>query len=897
MLSLAGEMTRVAEQTQSTSTTDETPERAAEGPIGSAQALLELQATAGNRAVTQLIAARRAALGVARDPPTGTLDPPQEKKPVLTGHAGGPTSQKEFSFKRKIPPNKSISFKITFARTKDTKVLKGKAEKGRWDGSASVWEMKDVREKVGKDVAQKIQASLVQGEGTVDLIPGLIFKVNAKLLEYQLDRVTTESELNFLTVSGSFEGNITEWANLAAGVPEEDRSKVKITVAGEYKWTPRKGDLARLKEIWKQNDLIRREAKAVAENAKKLKAVEQQRKALEKQAKEARKHADELRRKLNKAKRKNLKKRYQQQLKRAEKKLADLAEKQGRLKRTGQELAEKIVKSEKAMREAGEAAAKAGAEMKGRLGKAIGKAIAKKTGKVVARFLLKAIPIINVLSTIYDLYELGRELDKFLRGGKWDPFGGGEDSGGENVEGGVEGGKGTEPPVDGGSGAEGGTSPDAGTGEDGGGTTEGGAPDGGTTEGGAPDGGTGEGGTGKVPAPDAGDGQPDAGPADGGTGAIEGVPDAGADTSTTTPPAEPPVTLHEQARSVYEIVKGQDVKLDPEHARQLDSIVPKELTPAQLTELAKRIEQIKGEGIEDPYEIIGRLHEEIERVVNGEPAVETTIDGERREDLSTPATPPVVPAEPAETSPDGGAIPKDKGQKPKTKQKPAKTKKKSAAEPVPKSLMPSIGPGFFTWNDDLKEWVMSDEQREELLGTNFNIGGGLLVMVTDVHITHQKTAEFTLGSVTYDLMVFDIPEKPGKSYPWKIGDTESFTERVAMDLKSGNISEISEEAGGQQAFEDALSFAGGTFSLKRKGTTVKWPGATLRIDDLADTGTLIGSPKDNDIYAVRLLVTPTSVTDASAGVVTTDGPVRFKEGQQVTIRLEVSIAKQPAAAP
>jgi hypothetical protein len=353
------------------------------------------------------------------------------------------------------------------------------------------------------------------------------------------------------------------------------------------------------------------------------------------------------------------------------------------------------------------------------------------------------------------------------------------------------------------------------------------------------------------------------------------------------------VTLHEQAKSVYEMVKGKQVKLDPEHARQLDSIVPKDLTPAQLAELEKRIEKLKGEGIEDPYEIIGRIHEEIERVVKGEPAVEVTVDGERRADLSTPATPPVVPTEPAEASPDG-AVPDAKKKKPKakTKQKPAKGK---PADKAPKSLMPSIPAGFFHWDDSAKEWVLPPDMREELLATNFAVGGGLIVAITEVQLSHQKTPEFTLGTFTFEVMVFDIPEKAGKDYPWKMGDTRSYTERYAMDLKSGQVLNVIEEAAAQAGFEEALSFSGGRFSLKRKGATVKWPGATLRVDDIADSGTLLSSGKDKDIYAVRLLVTPTSVTDPDAGVVTGEGPVRFKQGEQVTIRLEISVAKQPAA--
>jgi hypothetical protein len=42
--------------------------------------------------------------------------------------------------------------------------------------------------------------------------------------------------------------------------------------------------------------------------------------------------------------------------------------------------------------------------------------------------------------------------------------------------------------------------------------------------------------------------------------------------------------------------------------------------------------------------IVGRIHEEIDRVAAGEPAIEVMIGGKRRTDLSIPGTPPATSA-------------------------------------------------------------------------------------------------------------------------------------------------------------------------------------------------------------------------------------------------------------
>jgi hypothetical protein len=861
------------------------------------------------RALAPLIGNRAMARVLARDP---VAEGETAKASVKGPSAHRPTMQWEASFKREVSKakNKSISGKLTFARwgdSTDTKAVKlggaevewteqqpeGTQRTGAIKGGLSLFEQKATRERAAGKVAHKVQSTLANLElGGDPIWPGVNFKFNVKALEYQINHTKNETDLNLLTVSGALEGNITEWVQQAMDIPIGQRARWRVVVAGEFKWVPSYEELARIKSIWKANKVIEAEARAIKETAEKLRSVEWHRKDMARELKRGRGQVEHLQKQLDEAP-ETLKKLRGEKLERAKGRLAKLEARDKELREAGDKLADALKKSTKNMDEALETAAKASKGMKTKIGKRIAKTMATKSAKVVGKLLAKAIPIINVVSAIYDLYEIGTELDKWRRGGKWDPFGSGEDSGGTAVEGATEGGGGPEGSPDGPPGGEHDPSGQPGGSGTGDGKPGGSVPDGGSGTG-EGDGGSGGSGGGKGGA-DAGENG--AGGGGGGSGIIVPeppgvVPDPGvvAGEAPDTP-KQPEPALHEKARSVLDIVRGNQIPIDAEVASQLGSVVPKGLTDAQLAELRLRIEKLKGEGLTDPYEIVGRIHQEIDRVVKGEPAVEASVNGKHDAANSTPGTPPV-----------GGALPGGDG---KATEGTAKDGKKGAPAPIatpapatatkkaepPKTIRPPIPTGFFLWNDAEHEVVIPDAKRDELLGMEFNLGGGLVVGVTDITLSNEKFPEFTMVSITFEVMVLNAPTGAAADYPWKPGVTKSYTERAARNLKSGSFAPIEDAPAQQAAFTDALSYEGGKMTLKRKGTIVEWPGATLRIDGLAGEPTVRADDK-KEIHTVDFLVTPIKVTDPQAMIVADGGPILLKLDVQVTVSVEVTITKK-----
>jgi hypothetical protein len=819
-------------------------------------------------------------------------EPVAEEKSIVKGpKAYVPTKQYEASYKWKLGDTRSFSLKLTFARwddNMDTKALKlgglekewteqqpeGEQRTGAVKAGLSLFEQKSVREQAATGVGNKMQAALSNFEVSGDpIFPGVNFKFNVKTLEYQINRAKQESDLNLITVSGSLEGNITEFVQQYLDVPLDQRAKWRVVVAGEFKWVPSYEDIGRIKSLWKANKVLEAEAKAIKETAEKLRQVEWRRKDMARDLKRARSQVDYLQQQLDEAP-ENLKRLRAERLERAKGRLTHLEARDRELKEAGDKLSDALKKSKKNMDEAAEAAAKATKGMKGKIGKQVAKTMAKQSAKAVGKFLAKAIPIVNVLSTIYDLYELGKELDQWRRGGKWDPFG--DDDGGAAGDG---------------AGEEGGTGPAGASGPPGGGDAGGsGVPDGSVpaTDGGAGGDGSGRdggnsGGTGGTGG-DTGAGGGDAGVGPDPTG------DVPADASKAPDPA-----LHEKAKSVLDIVRGTEVPLDADVASQLDSIVPKGLTDAQLAELRTRIEKIKGEGISDPYEIIGRIHQEIDRVVSGEPPTEVTINGKRSAEQSKPGTPPAVPTEAltgkpgkrgdkaAEGKPGAGKAAEGAagdGKAPATK--PKKT------EP-PKSIKPSIPPGYFLWSTSTNEVVLPPDKRDELLGMEFSLGGGLVVGITDITLQNEKYDELTLVTLGFEVIVLNAPRGAGPDYPWKPGTTRFYSERAARDLKSGTFEQIEDAPSQQAAFADALTYEKGKLRLTREGTTIDWPGAKLRIDGLAGEPDVRSDDK-KEIHSVPFLITPTEVT-GRAMIVTGDGPIQLVKDVQVVVRVEVTVTK------
>jgi hypothetical protein len=831
-----------------------------------------------------------------------------EEKPILVGpEVHRPTMQVEVSIKGEFPNDKTKSFsgKVTFARwgdMTDTKSIKLGSAGKEWteeqpEGEqrlravkavASLFEQKATREYAAGKVANKVQSTLANLELVGDpLIPGWNFKFNLKALEYQINRTARETDLNLLTVSGTVEANVTEFVSQVMDIPLSDRVKWRVVVAAEFKWVPSPGDLARIKDIWKSGKVVEAEAKVFAETTEKLREIDWHRKDIARDLKRERGQVEHLQKLVDEAT-DGTGRRRGERLQRAKDRLAKLELRDRELQEAGEKLKATLDECTTKLADARKTMAAAYGGMKGRFGQTVGRMMARRSWKIAGALLARAIPVLNAVSAVMDLLEIAHNVDKWRRNGEWTPFGSGEDSGEMSADEGEPGGSasGVDP---GGSAAEGAETGSA-EGVPGGDPSapEGGSGAGGATPGdsagtggdpSAPEGGSGAGGA--TPGDSAGTGT-DTGNGTGSGGAGGGQEGAPADSAMLVPEApgsapgpaaaRPAVDpeLGEAARSVFEIVRGNEIPLTPEVASQLDSIVPERLTDVQLAELRRRIERIKGEGLSDPYDIVGRIHEEVDRVVKGEPAVEVFVDGKKVEEESTPGTPPV-----GETLPGAG-----------TGQAPAEAPK---SEP-PKTIRPPIPAGFFQWDPTAKELVLPADRRDELLGREFPLGGGLVVGVLDLTLENEKFPEFTLVSLTFDVIVLNTPLDAGPDYPWKPGDKESFTDRAARSHDSASFTPIEDAPVQQAAFRDALTYANGKFTLARKGAPIDWPGATLRIDGLAGEPTVRADEK-REIHTVAFLVTPTQVSDPQAMVVTDDGPIILKPDVQVTIRATFTIEK------
>jgi hypothetical protein len=837
--------------------------------------VLALQRVAGNRAVGAYLDRAKHIQGsvLARTPKE------LEEKPILMGpEIHRPTMQLEVSIKHESPKDKSKSFsgKVTFARwgdMTDTKSIKLGSVGKEWTeeqpegeqrlravkGVASLFEQKATREYAAGKVAQKVTSTLANLELASDpLIPGWNFKFNLKALEYQIKGAKLERDLNLLTVSGTVEANVTEFVSQLMHIPLSDRVKWRVVLAAEFKWVPSAGDLARIKDIWKSGKVIEAEAKVFAETTEKLREIDWHRKDIARNLKRERGQVERLQKLVDEATH-GTGRRRGEQLQRAKDRLAKLELRDRELREAGETLKEALDECTAKLEEARATMAVAYGRMKGRFGQTVGRMMARRSWKIAGALLARAIPILNAVSALMDVVEVAHNVDKWRRNGEWTPFGSGEDSGEMSADEGEPGGSasGVEP---GGSAAEGAET----------GSTEGvpggdpSAPEGSTGAGQAAPGDSTGTGTGSGGAGGAG-GAHDGAPADTGL-LVPAVPGSAPGPAAARPAADP--ELGEAARSVFEIVRGNEIPLTPEVASQLDSIVPERLTDVQLAELRRRIEKIKGEGLSDPYDIVGRIHEEVDRVVKGEPPVEVFVDGKKIEEESTPGTPPV-----GETMP--GAA---------TGQAPAEA---PDSEP-PKTIRPSIPTGFFEWDPTAKELVLPADRRDELLGREFPLGGGLVVGVDDFTLENEKFPGFTMMSLTLDVVVLNTPRGADPDYPWKPGDKESYTDRAAHSHDSTSLTPIEDAPAQQAAFREALNYANGKFTLARKGATIDWPGATLRIDGLAGEPTVRADAK-REIHTVAFLVTPTQVSDPQAMVVTGDGPIVLKPDVQVTIRATFTI--------
>lgn len=514
---------------------------------------------------------------------------------------------------------------------------------------------------------------------------------------------------------------------------------------------------------------------------------------------------------------------------------------------------------------------KADSGLKSKAGGLMGKALGTTAGKAIARKLAYAIPILNVIAIAiaWDIIEIVGVFRKLWNGAKIG-FGG---DGGD--EGDAEGDK---------QGSAGGGAKDAGGGTGGDKDTQG------------------SGGTGTVPEPP---GTPSPGKVpDGGT---QGGPSDVSGTPDVQPPASP---LHAGAQSVAEALKNGGIQLDKDQVWQLDSVVPKDFTADQMKELLKRLQAMKGgNGAMDPYELIGLIQGEVEKVRRGHDTESelTWVDNQFSEVLSTGApadvlkkeaaaeeakdqppqtggTPPTTPADPkAKQSKDAAdkAAEAAGGDKPK-KQQPKKGKQ---AKPAPKSLMPTLPKGYLTFDEQANKFDWAPGGHDAVTGTFYTLSDGLEVAILRAEMDQQAAGDVILLNLGFEVEVQSLPPKAGRGYPWKESDTKVYYERYAYNPKTDEVRGVEANTAGTSSARSVLALKGDTVLLAGKNISFG-KGVSVRVDSISDQAR--EEQDDATEFTVTLHVTVTAAPAKGHMLIDVDqNPVTLLKGKTAKFRMSI----------
>jgi hypothetical protein len=799
----------------------------------------------GNRAVGRML---------SRQP----APPPTKKKPE-------PKSGTEFH----IPGNQyEYAYKIKWGRASASFKAAGswqsaKAVKTTGPGGTSISLLEDKRtwEREGTNFGTKVIEAAAKMDKELGHLGPVTIKLNVKALEAAVGTKDGKPslDLNLLTASFTAEGDIADEFRKEYGISKDAAPVLKLMLIGEGKVALKAGDLLKLTEFIKAKRKEVEAAEQMLKDAKRAEAVEKELVTVEKQMAKAPKEAEikalENRYKSFQGYGKRQAKKYGSEAAYTEAKAgakaawqkAEASSAESLLKRKAALEAEKKVltvslrKEARIITKARATAARIAAKMEGAIAKVVVRVVGEKVAATVGKLLLKAIPIINILSTIWDIADLAYSLWKLAHGGK---VGAGPD--GDSEEG---------------------KSQTAGSGS-GSGTTGGGQAGG--QQGGQPD-------AQPPPAtgadPSSGPGQQaptDAGPTDAPGGPGLGGP---VQTDDSDDDLGPPPQLSKTAKEIADAVGSGSgpMKFDREELDALATVIPDDLDDAQKAELLKHLDEIKKSGEQDPYEVIAGIKEELERIKRGGPEpVEVTVDGKLRPDLSTrvPAAPqPQAQPQPQSTP---GASP---------------GKSKAPSKPVPRAkppttLMPADLPKVWGFDAAAKKWDWLPGGKSQL-DTTYTLSDGLQVVINSSEISSEEQSGVVVGRLSLELIVFELPPRAGKDYPWKLGQVENRTITVAGNPKSGSWKRL--ESVSTSPWLDALAITEKAVVPKASAGLINLGGVTVRFSGLKNQS--IRDVNGTSYHFVTILLTPTEVKDPDAIMIDVEGHVhRFEVGKQIEFR-------------
>jgi hypothetical protein len=176
------------------------------------------------------------------------------------------------------------------------------------------------------------------------------------------------------------------------------------------------------------------------------------------------------------------------------------------------------------------------------------------------------------------------------------------------------------------------------------------------------------------------------------------------------------------------------------------------------------------------------------------------------------------------------------------------------------------------------DWLPGGKSKLE---TTYTLSDGLQVVINSSEISNEEQAGVVVGRLSLELIVFELPPKAGKDYPWKLQQVEHRTITVAENPKTKTWKQL--ESVSTSPWLDALTITEKAVLPKPRSAPIKLGGLTLRFSGLKNQS--IRDVNGTPYHFVTILLTPTEVTDPDSIMIDVEGHVhRFEVGKQIEFR-------------
>ena len=188
------------------------------------------------------------------------------------------------------------------------------------------------------------------------------------------------------------------------------RSKWKIIASGEAKLAPSLADLARVRDMWKAKREMKASAQAIEAAAKRADVVQKELKAAESRIQTLEKELKQFQGYGKQQKKLYATKEAFHEAKASSRRSSPRSAPPGRAEAEKKALKQTLKAQTAALKKATGVMHRAATGLKSKAGRAMGEGLATQAAQTVARFLAKVIPIVNIISTLWDLTDRRRPL-------------------------------------------------------------------------------------------------------------------------------------------------------------------------------------------------------------------------------------------------------------------------------------------------------------------------------------------------------------------------------------------------------------------------------------------------------------------------------------------------------